>query len=58
MPLTEKEAHLRELFPNLTEQEFVEVRDLLHSYCEILLRIFTRLEQERRQDFDDNLPGS
>jgi len=48
-----KEMSLSELFPSLAESELDEIRETLDAYCELLLRIFQRLERERRQGFDD-----
>jgi hypothetical protein len=46
-----------DLFPDLQEKQLHEVRETLDEYCELLLQIFERLERERRQGFDDDLPG-
>lgn len=52
-----KEITVADLFPNLAENELNEVREALDAYCELLLRIFERLERERRGDFDENSLG-
>jgi hypothetical protein len=48
-----KQISISELFPNIPVEEQQAVTDTLDAYCELLLRIFERLEKERRQDFDD-----
>jgi hypothetical protein len=44
---------ISELFPNISEDQQQAVGETLDAYCELLLRIFERLESERRQHFDD-----
>ena len=48
-----KQIPIAELFPNISEDHQRAVGETLDAYCELLLRIFERLENERRQHFDD-----
>ena len=41
------------LFPDVSTDRQRAVQETLDSYCELLLRIFERLECERQIDFDD-----
>jgi len=41
------------MFPDLSEEKRREVQEALDGYCEIVLRIYERMERERRQRFDD-----
>ena len=43
---------MRELFPNLSEEQLKEVEETLHGYLEIAWRIYERLERERPEVFD------
>lgn len=40
---------LRDLYPNLNEEELSEVEDTLEQYLELVLRIFERVEAEEKQ---------
>ncbi len=51
-----KKITIKELFPNLSEKDLSEVGEALDGYCEIILRIFERLERERH--FDDGASAS
>jgi hypothetical protein len=48
-----KQIPISELFPNIPEDQQHAVGETLDAYCELLLRIFERLENERRRNFDD-----
>ena len=52
-----KTITIADLFPDLSENQLKEVRETLDRYCELLFQIFERLERERRNTFDDGLPG-
>lgn len=43
---------LRDLFPDLDEQQLNEVEETLHGYLEVAWRIYERLERERPEVFD------
>jgi hypothetical protein len=53
-----KEITVADLFPMLAENELNEAREALDAYCDLLLRIFERLERGRRADFDEDSLGS
>jgi hypothetical protein len=48
---------LRDLFPDLSDEQLKEVEDTFHGYLEIAWRIYERLERER-PEFFDTLKGS
>ncbi len=50
---TERQAAIRQMFPDLSEEKRREVQEALDSYCEVVLHIYERMERERRQRFDD-----
>jgi hypothetical protein len=55
MPDKQVEA-IREMFPDLDEDQLREAKAVLDDYCEILLRMFTRLENEReKRQSDDSM---
>jgi hypothetical protein len=43
---------LRELYPDLSDEERIEVKEFLNAYCAIILRICEREERERLGYFD------
>ena len=43
---------LRDLFPELSEEQLKEVEDIFYGYLEIAWRIYERLERERSGVFD------
>jgi hypothetical protein len=43
---------LRDLFPDVSEEELKAVENTLHGYLEIAWRIYERLEQEHPGVFD------
>ncbi len=47
-----KQISAAELFPDMPVDQQQAVVETLDAYCELLLRIFERLENERRS-FDD-----
>jgi hypothetical protein len=51
------EFELTTLFPHLDGEALKEACEFLEAYSEITLRIFERLEDERRQTFDDEPVG-
>jgi hypothetical protein len=51
-PSKQKEPSMRELFPNLSEEQLKEVEETLHGYLEVAWRIYERLERERPDVFD------
>jgi hypothetical protein len=51
---SERQAAIRTMFPDLSEEKRLEVQEVLDGYCEILLRIYERLERERKEHFDDS----
>ena len=40
---------IRKMFPCLDEDQLREVKATLDDYCEILYRMFTRMENERKE---------
>jgi len=44
---------ISKLFPDLPPDRQRAVQDTLDGYCELLLRIFERLENEKLGNFDD-----
>ena len=52
MDSDQKLALLREKFPGLPDEDLEEIKNFLDEYCELLLRIFHRLEREAGSDFD------
>jgi hypothetical protein len=44
---------ISELFPDISLAEQHAIQETLDAYCQLLLRIFERLERERGVDFDD-----
>ncbi len=48
-----KQIPLSELFPHIPEDQQQAVGEMLDAYCELLLKIFTRLDNEQTQNFDD-----
>jgi hypothetical protein len=54
-----KPPTIRDLYPDLTEEQLVEVEESLDRYIELVLRIFKRLESDGKLDslfekFDSN----
>jgi hypothetical protein len=49
---------LRELYPDLSDEERTEVKDFLNAYCAIILRICEREERERLGCVDPPLLNS
>jgi len=48
---------LKELYPHLSDEERIEVKEFLNAYCAIILRICEREERERQGYFDAPLVG-
>jgi hypothetical protein len=48
----QKKKLLREHFPQLGEDKIENIETFLDEYCELILRIFDRLEREQGVDFD------
>ena len=57
-PSIEKDLSLRDLFPDLSEEQLKEVEETFHGYLEIAWRIYERLERERPEVFDRLRPPS
>jgi hypothetical protein len=57
MDSDQKLTLLRSKFPGLPEEDLEEIKTFLDEYCELLLRIFHRLEQESGNDFDQRAYG-
>ena len=51
-PIPEREITIADLFPLLPPAEQEAVRQTLDAYCELLFKIFQRMEREDRDDFD------
>ena len=47
-----KRITVRELFPNLSEDQLKEVEETLHNYAAIAWRVCERLERENAEGFD------
>lgn len=43
---------LKELYPDLSDDDRTEVKEFLNAYCALVLRICEREERERRELFD------
>ncbi len=43
---------MRDLFPNLSEDQLKEVEETLHNYAAIAWRVCERLEREQADGFD------
>jgi hypothetical protein len=52
MDQSELEVEFPTLFPHLDGEALKEAGEFIEAYSEIALRIFERLEDERRQTFD------
>ena len=50
----QKRELLRTEFPQLGEEDILNMQRFLDDYCELILRIFDRVEREERPDFDRN----
>jgi len=46
----EKPPTIRDLYPNLTDEQLIEVEETLDRYLELVLRIFEHLESEGKID--------
>ena len=57
-PSIEKHLSLRDLFPDLSEEQLKEVEETFHGYLEIAWRIYERLEREQPEVFDRLRPPS
>jgi hypothetical protein len=55
-PSKEKELSIRDLFPDLSEEQLKEVEETFHGYLEVAWRIYERLEREQ-PDFFDRFKG-
>jgi hypothetical protein len=53
--LMHQKASLRDLFPDLNEQQISEIAEILHGYCAVIGRIYERLEREHPEVIDDLL---
>lgn len=52
-PRDPHEIDLDSVFPSVPKDQRKEMRGFLDDYCEIALRIFERLERERRSPVDE-----
>lgn len=50
----QKRELLRAEFPQMAEDDILNMQRFLDDYCELILRIFDRVEREKRTDFDRN----
>jgi hypothetical protein len=50
--LMPKKVTLRDLFPEMTEQQIGEIAEVLHGYCAVVWRIYERLEREHPEIID------
>jgi hypothetical protein len=50
--LSRKKITIRDLFPNLTDDQLREVKETLHNYAAIAWRVCERLEREKTEGFD------
>ena len=48
----QKRELLHTEFPQMSEEDTLNMQQFLDDYCELILRIFDRLECEKRADFD------
>ena len=48
-----KKITLPDLFPKVNEQQISEIADALHGYCDVVWRIYERLEREHPEIIDD-----
>jgi hypothetical protein len=50
---SQKQNTIRDLFPDLPEDQLKEVEETLHGYLSALWRIYDRLIRERPEVFDN-----
>lgn len=50
MPKADKPKTLRDLYPDLTDEELEEAETTLDAYLEVVLRIFNRIELEEKEE--------
>lgn len=48
-----KRITLRDLFPDVSEEQIDEIAEILHGYCDVARRIYERLEREHPEVIDD-----
>jgi hypothetical protein len=48
--LSHKKTTVRDLFPDLTEEQLKEVEETLHNYAAIAWRVCQRLERESEEE--------
>jgi len=53
IPWMSKKINLLDLFPDKNVAEIDGIARVLHGHCEVMSRIYTRLERERPQIIDD-----
>jgi hypothetical protein len=51
---SQEQNTIRDLFPDLPEDQLKEVEQTLHGYLGVLWRIYERLLRERPEIFDNN----
>jgi hypothetical protein len=54
----QKTQLLHEHFPKLSEREIQNLHEFLDDYCDLLWRVFDRLEREKKPGFDPRLDAS
>lgn len=47
-----KKITIRDLFPDISEEQLKEVEETLHNYAAIAWRVCERLEREKAEGFD------
>ena len=50
----QKRELLRTEFPQMADEDILNMQRFLDDYCELILRIFDRVEREKSADFDRN----
>jgi hypothetical protein len=54
----QKKQLLHENFPKLSGREIQSLHEFLDGYCDLLWRVFDRLERETNPGFDQRLDAS
>jgi len=54
----QKTQLLHENFPKLSDREIQNLHEFLDDYCDLLWRVFDRLEREKNPNFDPRLDAS
>ena len=48
-----KRTILRDLFPDVSDEQLEDIAEILHGYCAVVWRIYERLEREHPEVIDD-----